>query len=203
MNPEQLREARRIRENGQFALKQIDGGYRNEAAYEDVVAYAKQLEAANARHVLNHIENICEVCGHTKTEDGCANCIRKERDDQWVRKEKYDKLREQKVAEVTPALVMDYAKVQQERDQLKQQLADANNEVSIRNDENKGLTGQLADLQRDKERFEMAEALWSATFQKYQSLMANGQLTTLVSIVAADYEKCRTAIDEAMKKATP
>lgn len=77
MNP-QLEAAKRTRERGQYAMRQIDGGHRSEAAWMDVLAYAKQLEAANARHVLHHIERICEVCGHTKTEDGCANCLRLE-----------------------------------------------------------------------------------------------------------------------------
>ncbi len=70
-----LEKAKSIREKGQFAIRVIDGGHRSEAALQDLLAYAKQLQAANARHVLNHIENICEVCGHTKTEDGCAYCI--------------------------------------------------------------------------------------------------------------------------------
>lgn len=70
-----LEKAKSIREKGKFAIRVIDGGHRSESAFMDLLAYAKQLESANARHVLNHIENICEKCGHTKTEDGCAYCI--------------------------------------------------------------------------------------------------------------------------------
>lgn len=71
--------AKKIRDNGQFAINQIEGGHRSEDAIQDLLAYAKQLEAANSRHVLNHIENICDKCGHTKTEDGCAFCIMEQR----------------------------------------------------------------------------------------------------------------------------
>ncbi len=75
---DQLKAAKMIRENGRFAMRRINAGHRSEAALMDVLAYTKQLEAANERHVLHHIESICEACGHTKTEDGCANCLRLE-----------------------------------------------------------------------------------------------------------------------------
>lgn len=64
-----------VRERGEYAIRVIDAGHRSEPALMDLLAYAKQLKAANARHAINHIENICETCGHTKTEDGCAFCI--------------------------------------------------------------------------------------------------------------------------------
>ena len=66
--------AKRVREAGEFAIRAISGGHRSEAALLDLLAYAEQLRNANARHVLNHIESICEKCGHIKTEDGCAYC---------------------------------------------------------------------------------------------------------------------------------
>lgn len=75
---EQLEEFRRIRERGQFAIRVIDGGHRSENAIIDLLNYTKRLEAANARHAIHHIKNICGVCGHTTTEDGCMNCFRSE-----------------------------------------------------------------------------------------------------------------------------
>lgn len=71
----ELEKAKVVREKGEFALRVIDGGHRSESALIDLLAYTKQLRTANCRHVLNHIENICEKCGHTKAEDGCPNCI--------------------------------------------------------------------------------------------------------------------------------
>ncbi len=38
------------------------------------------FQRANARHLLHHIESICEECAHMKGEDGCPNCIAKDRD---------------------------------------------------------------------------------------------------------------------------
>lgn len=42
------------------------------------VHYPELISAINglkARNVINAIENICEVCGHIKAEDGCPHCI--------------------------------------------------------------------------------------------------------------------------------
>lgn len=70
-----LEHFKKVREAGKFATRQIEGGHRSEDALMDLLAYAKQLEAANCRHVFNHLESICEKCGHKTTEDGCAFCM--------------------------------------------------------------------------------------------------------------------------------
>ena len=74
-----LEQAKKVRENGKYAIRQWDGGHRSEAAANDILAYAKQLEEANARHVINAVEKICEACGHTKTADGCPTCLKTNR----------------------------------------------------------------------------------------------------------------------------
>lgn len=72
---EHLLNAKQARQNGKFAMRVIGEGHRSESALQDLLAYTKQLEDANTRHVIHHIENICGICGHSKTEDGCANCL--------------------------------------------------------------------------------------------------------------------------------
>lgn len=71
-----LETARKVREAGEVAISQLSVGHRSESMIQDLLTYTNQLRNANARHVLNHIESICEMCGRTKTEDGCAFCIK-------------------------------------------------------------------------------------------------------------------------------
>jgi hypothetical protein len=40
-------------------------------------AAEKELEKRKLRSLANAINQICDECGHTKTEDGCAFCIKK------------------------------------------------------------------------------------------------------------------------------
>lgn len=47
----------------------------------DLRKKVSHLEGIRAKFVLHHIENICAECGHTSTEDGCAHCISKQRDE--------------------------------------------------------------------------------------------------------------------------
>ena len=61
-----------------------------------------RLKAANARHVIAHIERICPACGHTQDEDNqCANCL----------KNSYDLLRDEfkRIEAVFHGNVMPYA----------------------------------------------------------------------------------------------
>jgi hypothetical protein len=40
-------------------------------------AAEKELENIKLRNLANAIKQICDECGHTNTEDGCAFCIKK------------------------------------------------------------------------------------------------------------------------------
>jgi seryl-tRNA synthetase len=37
-----------------------------------------KLKEINARHVIHHIESICDKCGHIKAEDGCLFCFKEQ-----------------------------------------------------------------------------------------------------------------------------
>lgn len=50
------------------------------ALISNLKAEVDRLEAIRGRFVIGHLERICGDCGHNGGEDGCPNCIGKQRD---------------------------------------------------------------------------------------------------------------------------
>jgi len=56
-----------------------------------------ETDKIKARNLVNHIEAICDVCAHLKGEDGCPNCIAKERDDLRAKVEELERNRDAEI----------------------------------------------------------------------------------------------------------
>jgi hypothetical protein len=51
-----------------------------------------QVEASKIRNIVTHIKNICDKCGHTSTEDGCAFCLKNQNESLVKDKELWDEI---------------------------------------------------------------------------------------------------------------
>lgn len=76
MNRQDLEQHKQLRKEATQIVEAYKDDETVEYEVKTLIKYVLQLEAANARHVINHIENICKMCGHTKGEDGCPNCLK-------------------------------------------------------------------------------------------------------------------------------